>query len=68
MCVYVCACMRVAILYKIILPNCICLPKATATGGRIVLVGFGPTEVKLPLIRAQCREIDIFGMTTFANS
>ncbi|XP_046559256.1 sorbitol dehydrogenase-like isoform X2 [Haliotis rubra] len=41
---------------------------ATATGGRIVLVGFGPAEVRLPLLSAQCREIDIFGMTTFANS
>ncbi|XP_067664634.1 sorbitol dehydrogenase-like [Haliotis asinina] len=41
---------------------------ATAAGGRIVLVGFGPAEVKLPLISAQCKEIDIIGMTTFANS
>lgn len=39
----------------------------TKTGGRAVIVGMGENQVKLPLMNALCREIDILGVFRYVN-
>ncbi|XP_023247236.1 sorbitol dehydrogenase-like [Copidosoma floridanum] len=41
--------------------------QVTKTGGKAVIVGMGANEVKLPLINALCREVDILGVFRYAN-
>ncbi|XP_076293970.1 sorbitol dehydrogenase isoform X2 [Lasioglossum baleicum] len=40
---------------------------ATKSGGVAVMVGMGAPEVKIPLINALCREVDIRGVFRYAN-
>lgn len=41
--------------------------KATRQGGRVVMVGMGPPQVKVPLVDAIIKEIDIRGVFRYAN-
>uniref|UniRef100_T1IX42 Sorbitol dehydrogenase n=1 Tax=Strigamia maritima TaxID=126957 RepID=T1IX42_STRMM len=40
---------------------------ATKEGGRLVLVGMGPSEVKVPLLIAAVKEVDIIGNFRYCN-
>jgi len=40
---------------------------ATASGGKIALVGLGPGKVNLPLSKASLKEIDLLGVCRYRN-
>lgn len=41
--------------------------QVTKSGGVVVLVGMGAPEVRVPLIKALIREIDIIGVFRYVN-
>jgi threonine dehydrogenase-like Zn-dependent dehydrogenase len=43
------------------------LLQATKSGGVAVIVGMGAPEVKIPLVNALAREVDIRGIFRYAN-
>ena len=43
------------------------LLQATRSGGVLVLIGLGASEVKIPIVDALFREVDIRGIFRYAN-
>ena len=42
--------------------------RACVAGGKLVVVGLGAEEAKLPVASAACKEIDIIGSFRYANT
>lgn len=40
---------------------------ATRSGGKVCIVGHGPSDVNVPIIKACVREVDIRGVFRYAN-
>ena len=50
--------------FEVFLRSCL---QATRSGGVVVLVGLGAPEIKMPIVDASVREVDIRGIFRYTN-